>query len=94
MSNGIAEGYVNPYIDKDLDAALDSFDNLFCRRCLVRNKYYSIILFIYSLAGTNDLILSILSIMHDFLCILSYSPLHGRFLTVDYMDVLRILSVL
>ena len=24
------------YRDKDLDAALDSFDNLFCRRCLVR----------------------------------------------------------
>jgi histone-lysine N-methyltransferase EZH2 len=23
------------YHDKDLDAALDSFDNLFCRRCLV-----------------------------------------------------------
>jgi histone-lysine N-methyltransferase EZH2 len=23
------------YGDKDLDAALDSFDNLFCRRCLV-----------------------------------------------------------
>ncbi|KAL6606135.1 hypothetical protein ACP70R_041788 [Stipagrostis hirtigluma subsp. patula] len=25
----------NLYCDKDLDAALDSFDNLFCRRCLV-----------------------------------------------------------
>ncbi|KAM0970743.1 hypothetical protein ACFX15_018178 [Malus domestica] len=25
----------NSFIDKDLDAALDSFDNLFCRRCLV-----------------------------------------------------------
>ncbi|KAL6530151.1 hypothetical protein OROMI_028796 [Orobanche minor] len=35
MNNGNAEGFVNPYIDKDLDAALDSFDNLFCRRCLV-----------------------------------------------------------
>ncbi|XP_057768934.1 histone-lysine N-methyltransferase CLF [Salvia miltiorrhiza] len=35
VSNGNAEGFVNPYIDKDLDAALDSFDNLFCRRCLV-----------------------------------------------------------
>lgn len=22
-------------LEKDLDAALDSFDNLFCRRCLV-----------------------------------------------------------
>lgn len=30
-----AECSGNPYIDKDLDAALDSFDNLFCRRCLV-----------------------------------------------------------
>ncbi|GFP89275.1 histone-lysine n-methyltransferase clf, partial [Phtheirospermum japonicum] len=35
VNNGGAEGFVNPYIDKDLDAALDSFDNLFCRRCLV-----------------------------------------------------------
>ncbi|CAL9026725.1 unnamed protein product [Prunus brigantina] len=25
----------NYFLDKDLDAALDSFDNLFCRRCLV-----------------------------------------------------------
>ncbi|KAM1813938.1 hypothetical protein ACFX11_027664 [Malus domestica] len=25
----------NSFLDKDLDAALDSFDNLFCRRCLV-----------------------------------------------------------
>ncbi|KAL2241661.1 UNVERIFIED_CONTAM: Histone-lysine N-methyltransferase CLF [Sesamum indicum] len=35
VNNGNAESFVNPYIDKDLDAALDSFDNLFCRRCLV-----------------------------------------------------------
>ncbi|KAL3633946.1 hypothetical protein CASFOL_022708 [Castilleja foliolosa] len=35
VNNGTAEGFVNPYIDKDLDAALDSFDNLFCHRCLV-----------------------------------------------------------
>lgn len=40
-NNGNAEGFVNPYIDKDLDAALDSFDNLFCRRCLVSKKYDS-----------------------------------------------------
>ncbi|KAF2283740.1 hypothetical protein GH714_014701 [Hevea brasiliensis] len=26
---------LNSFIDKDLEAALDSFDNLFCRRCLV-----------------------------------------------------------
>lgn len=25
----------NSFLDKDLEAALDSFDNLFCRRCLV-----------------------------------------------------------
>lgn len=25
----------NSFLDKDVDAALDSFDNLFCRRCLV-----------------------------------------------------------
>ncbi|KAL3646302.1 hypothetical protein CASFOL_011482 [Castilleja foliolosa] len=35
VNNENTEGFVNPYIDKDLDAALDSFDNLFCRRCLV-----------------------------------------------------------
>ncbi|KAL9158193.1 hypothetical protein ABFS82_08G051400 [Erythranthe guttata] len=35
VNNGNAEGFVNPYIDKDLDAALDSFDTLFCRRCLI-----------------------------------------------------------
>ena len=29
----------NSFLDKDLDAALDSFDNLFCRRCLVRILY-------------------------------------------------------
>ncbi|KAA8531679.1 hypothetical protein F0562_006604 [Nyssa sinensis] len=33
--NGDNEGTVNSFLDKDLDAALDSFDNLFCRRCLV-----------------------------------------------------------
>lgn len=33
----------NSLIDKDLDAALDSFDNLFCRRCLVNT-----ILMLYS----------------------------------------------
>lgn len=26
----------NSFLEKDLEAALDSFDNLFCRRCLVR----------------------------------------------------------
>lgn len=26
---------LNPYIEKDLEGALDSFDNLFCRRCYV-----------------------------------------------------------
>lgn len=30
-----AEEIPSSYLDKDLDAALDSFDNLFCRRCLV-----------------------------------------------------------
>ncbi|GAV67751.1 SET domain-containing protein [Cephalotus follicularis] len=33
--NGDEAHYVNPFLDKDLEAALDSFDNLFCRRCLV-----------------------------------------------------------
>lgn len=75
VNNGNAEGFVNPYIDKDLDAALDSFDNLFCRRCLVSKKYLHFIL-------------------DNFLSILSNSPLCGRFLIVDYMDALRILSLL
>lgn len=39
VNNGNAESFANPYIDKDLDAALDSFDNLFCRRCLVSITY-------------------------------------------------------
>lgn len=30
------EDAADALLDKDLDAALDSFDNLFCRRCLVR----------------------------------------------------------
>ncbi|KAF5955567.1 hypothetical protein HYC85_008423 [Camellia sinensis] len=32
------EGPVNSFLDKDLEAALDSFDNLFCRRCLVEKQ--------------------------------------------------------
>ncbi|KAL1824293.1 hypothetical protein ACET3Z_011071 [Daucus carota] len=31
----LSEEIPSSYLDKDLDAALDSFDNLFCRRCLV-----------------------------------------------------------
>lgn len=30
---------MNSFLDKDLEAALDSFDNLFCRRCLVTFLY-------------------------------------------------------
>ncbi|KAK3003542.1 hypothetical protein RJ639_019551 [Escallonia herrerae] len=33
--NDDIEGSANSFLDKDLDASLDSFDNLFCRRCLV-----------------------------------------------------------
>uniref|UniRef100_Q76I95 [histone H3]-lysine(27) N-trimethyltransferase n=1 Tax=Petunia hybrida TaxID=4102 RepID=Q76I95_PETHY len=33
--NESIEGTVDFFLDKDIDAALDSFDNLFCRRCLV-----------------------------------------------------------
>ncbi|XP_028072765.1 histone-lysine N-methyltransferase CLF-like isoform X2 [Camellia sinensis] len=29
------EGPGNSFLDKDLEAALDSFDNMFCRRCLL-----------------------------------------------------------
>ena len=34
-SNVNVDGSISSYLDKNLDAALDSFDNLFCRRCLV-----------------------------------------------------------
>lgn len=34
-NNGNDEHTMNNFLVKDLDAALDSFDNLFCRRCLV-----------------------------------------------------------
>ncbi|KAK4791815.1 hypothetical protein SAY86_032228 [Trapa natans] len=33
--NEVISQAMNSFLDKDLDAALDSFDNLFCRRCLV-----------------------------------------------------------
>ncbi|KAL5556980.1 hypothetical protein UlMin_039216 [Ulmus minor] len=33
--NGDVSQIGNAYLDKDMEAALDSFDNLFCRRCLV-----------------------------------------------------------
>lgn len=33
--NEFTESSLDLYLAKDLDAALDSFDNLFCRRCLV-----------------------------------------------------------
>lgn len=41
----------NSFLDKDLDAALDSFDNLFCRRCLVSSHLSSMIqlFFVHSL---------------------------------------------
>lgn len=33
--NGNEVHSMNSFLEKDLEAALDSFDNLFCRRCLV-----------------------------------------------------------
>ncbi|KAL8152055.1 hypothetical protein V2J09_021863 [Rumex salicifolius] len=38
LNEGEKTDRANPYLDKDLDAALDSFDNLFCRRCYVKAK--------------------------------------------------------
>lgn len=38
------------FLDKDLDAALDSFDNLFCRRCLVSFcscSYHSLVFILF-----------------------------------------------
>lgn len=43
--NGVIEDIsqtLASYLDKDLDAALDSFDNLFCRRCLVSFLFSSV----------------------------------------------------
>ena len=34
-NGGIEAKNWNSFLEKDLEAALDSFDNLFCRRCLV-----------------------------------------------------------
>lgn len=38
-NNGNDEQTMNNFLVKDLEAALDSFDNLFCRRCLVRTTH-------------------------------------------------------
>lgn len=56
------------FLDKDLDAALDSFDNLFCRRCLVSYNLYSIQLFVISIS----LFLGLVSFWQVFDC-----RLHG-----------------
>jgi len=69
---------MSSFLDKDLDAALDSFDNLFCRRCLVSDlscifSYLSVFYFIL-----------LLRMSLYYLCIC-------RFLIADCMDVLRIL---
>jgi hypothetical protein len=53
---------LNSFLDKDLEVALDSFDNLFCRRCLVSiilvllpvlcfNRYYIASSLCFMLAG-------------------------------------------
>ncbi|CAI9110192.1 OLC1v1010172C2 [Oldenlandia corymbosa var. corymbosa] len=34
-NNTNVDGFISAYFDKNLEGALDSFDNLFCRRCLV-----------------------------------------------------------
>lgn len=69
----------NSFLDKDLDAALDSFDNLFCRRCLVS------ILYVFSLACCFVLSPLYLNLFHFHF---------GRCLIADCMDVRRILSFL
>lgn len=70
----------NSFLDKDLDAALDSFDNLFCRRCLVS------ILYVFSLACCFVLSPPVFKSVPLFL--------FGRCLIADCMDVRRILSFL
>lgn len=49
----------NSFLDKDLDAALDSFDNLFCRRCLVSTVlvlsiHFCAVLFCYHVDNSVD----------------------------------------
>lgn len=72
---------MSSFLDKDLDTALDSFDNLFCRRCLVSDltcvlSYLSLCFFV---------LLIRMSLCCSCIC---------RFLIADYMDVLRILCYL
>ena len=74
--------YWNSFLEKDLEAALDSFDNLFCRRCLVSTFLALIMLCCFLL---SSLIVSSLFF---------FFPVFGRSLIVDYMDVLRTLSFL
>jgi hypothetical protein len=50
----------NSFLDKDLDAALDSFDNLFCRRCLVSTVlvlsiHFCVVLFCYHLDNSVEI---------------------------------------
>jgi hypothetical protein len=73
------------YHDKDLDAALDSFDNLFCRRCLVCS-FISFHIFFPDIC----LLLNILCIMT--ICADEHSAYcgDGRFLIASYTDVLKI----
>lgn len=63
------------YGDKDLDAALDSFDNLFCRRCLVRFLLI-VMCVLHNISG--------LLMKHS-----AHFDV-GRFLIASYMGVLKI----
>lgn len=69
---------VNAFLDKDLEAALDSFDNLFCRRCLVRNIFLDFFM--------------LHRLYHQLLRLLSIVFYIGRSLTAGCTDVHRILS--
>lgn len=60
--------------EKSLSAALDSFDNLFCRRCLVCAKSSSFSLFYH----------------HHSEYVFTFLLSCGRFLTVACMDVLNL----
>lgn len=59
------------FLDKDLDAALDSFDNLFCRRCLVSILFFFFSFFLFFVISIS-LYLGLFSFWQVFDC-----RLHG-----------------
>lgn len=97
--NENTESSLDLYLAKDLDAALDSFDNLFCRRCLVSISFVFLLHFVYQTPHymLYRIFYSRWCFLYYFYLLIICSPhfAHtGRSLIVDYMDVHRILFFL